>query len=288
VEDTTAYIKRTLANIYSPEEISHLIRLILSHICGLSHLQQILCKGKQISENEKDRIYALTERLKMQEPIQYILGETEFYSLPLKVNPSVLIPRPETEELVDLILKSSFLKQRPDPVPIRILDVGTGSGCIAIALAKHIPNAEVSATDISEPALQTARANALFHRADIRFFRSDMLDIPSALQCLTGCFDLIVSNPPYVKPSESDRMSPNVLCFEPHSALFVPDETPLLFYEAITGFAAHRLAPRGRLYFEINPLCDLLMTRMLHDHGFTETTLIRDLSGKNRFVFAIK
>jgi release factor glutamine methyltransferase len=288
VEDTTAYIKRTLANIYSPEEISHLIRLILSHICGLSHLQQILCKGKQISENEKDRIYALTERLQMQEPIQYILGETEFYSLPLKVNPSVLIPRPETEELVDLILKSSFLKQRPDPVPIRILDMGTGSGCIAIAMAKHIPNAEISATDISESALQTARSNALFHHTDIRFFRSDMLDIPSAFRCLNGRFDLIVSNPPYVKQCESEKMTPNVLCFEPHSALFVPDKTPLLFYEAITRFATHRLVPQGRLYFEINPLCGLLMTRMLHDHDFTKTTLIRDLSGKNRFVFAIK
>jgi release factor glutamine methyltransferase len=288
VEDITAYIKKTLVISYPPEEINLFIRLILSNICGISYLQQILCKDKQIPENEKERIYTITERLKKQEPIQYILGETEFYSLPMKVNPSVLIPRPETEELVDMIIKSSFIKQRQGNTPIRILDIGTGSGCIAIALAKHIPHAEVSATDISEPALQTAQTNALLNNTDIRFYRSDILDTPSTLAAITGNFDIIVSNPPYVKNCESKEMSPNVLNFEPHSALFVPDETPLLFYKAIVGLACHKLAPKGMICFEINPQCDVLATKMLYDNGFMKVEIIRDLSGKNRFVFAIK
>jgi release factor glutamine methyltransferase len=288
VKDITVYIKKTLASIYPPEEIRLFIRLILSNICGISYLQQILCKDKQISENEKKRIYSITERLKEQEPIQYILGETEFYSLPLKVNPSVLIPRPETEELVDMIIKSSFVRQRPQNIPIRILDIGTGSGCIAIALAKHLPHAQVSATDISEPALQTAQANALLNNTDIRFFHSDILDTPSATTGITGNFDIIVSNPPYVRNCESKEMAPNVLNFEPHCALFVPDETPLLFYNAIADLACRKLAPKGLIYLEINPQCDILITKMLYDNGFMKTELIRDLSGKNRFVLAIK
>jgi release factor glutamine methyltransferase len=288
VEDTTAYIKRTLVNIYSSEEISHLIRLILSYTCELSYLQQILCKDKQIPENRKRRIFAITERLKRQEPIQYIIGETEFYSLPIKVNPCVLIPRPETEELVDMIIKSPFVTHRPTNIPLRILDVGTGSGCIAIALAKHIPHADVSATDVSEPALQTAQANALLNNVSVRFFRSDMRDVASTLTHITGIFDIIVSNPPYVKNCEKKDMSPNVLNFEPHSALFVPDETPLLFYDAIADLARRKLGPKGIICFEINPRCDVTITEMLYDKGFTKTNLFPDLSGKNRFIFARK
>jgi release factor glutamine methyltransferase len=283
MKDTTAYIKRALAGVYPPEEICGLVRLIFLAICGMSRNQQILCKDKQISENEKEQIRAVTGRLKRQEPIQYILGETEFYSFPVKVNPSVLIPRPETEELVDLILKSPFVKGAPDGLRIKILDVGTGSGCIAIALAGHIPHAEITATDISEPALQTARTNARLNGANIRFLRSDMLD---GGRLIAGRFDIIVSNPPYVKDSERLTMCANVLEYEPHGALFVPDDNPLLFYRAIAVLAREKLASGGVIYFEINPECDMLITEMLHREGFTDTEIIRDLSGKNRFAVA--
>ncbi|MDR1382163.1 MAG: peptide chain release factor N(5)-glutamine methyltransferase [Tannerella sp.] len=289
MKDTTAYIKHTLADIYPPEETRCFIRLIFSHVCGLSHHQQILCKDKQISENEKKRIYAIAERLKKQEPVQYILGETEFYSFPLKVNPSVLIPRPETEELVDLIIKSAAAaKCCPDDSRTGILDVGTGSGCIAIALAGRMPRAEVTATDISEAALQTARMNARMNKTCIRFLQSDILDTRSAVSLVTGDFDVIVSNPPYVKNSERRAMSSNVLDYEPHGALFVPDDDPLLFYRAIAVFAREKLAAGGAVYFEINPACNTLITGMLHREGFADTEIIRDLSGKNRFVTAKK
>jgi release factor glutamine methyltransferase len=283
MEDMTAYIKKTLADIYPPEEIRGFIRLIYLTICSLSCNQQILCKDKQIPENEKKQIHAIIERLKKQEPIQYILGETEFYSFPIKVNPSVLIPRPETEELVDLIIKSSFVKRHPDDSRIKILDIGTGSGCIAIALARHIPHADITATDISESALQTARTNARLNNADIRFLQSDILDADSLI---AGNFDIIVSNPPYIKNSERRAMDSNVLDHEPHGALFVPDENPLLFYKAIAVFARSKLVPGGVIYFEINPECDTLLTEMLHREGFTDTEIIRDLSGKNRFAIA--
>ncbi|MDR2681375.1 MAG: peptide chain release factor N(5)-glutamine methyltransferase [Tannerella sp.] len=268
--------------------MSSFIRLIFSYVCRLSYSRQILCKDEQIPENEKERIYAVTERLKKQEPVQYILGETEFYSLPMKVNPSVLIPRPETEELVDLIIKSTSAKRVSNDSRTKILDIGAGSGCIAIALAKHIPHAEVTATDISEPALQTARTNALLNKTVIRFLQSDILDTASAGSIITGDFDIIVSNPPYVKNSERQAMHPNVLDYEPHNALFVPDEAPLLFYKAIAGFAREKLSSCGVIYFEINPACDTLIIEMLHDKGFAGTEIIRDLSGKNRFVTAKK
>jgi release factor glutamine methyltransferase len=316
MRDTTTYIKQTLADIYPPEEIRGFTRLIFSYICNLSYNQQILCKDKQIPENEKKRICAILNRLKKQEPIQYIIGETEFYSFPMKVNPSVLIPRPETEELVDLIIKSSqvkryaenalprhppskaFLlpstsepphgKRLSDVSRIKILDIGTGSGCIAIALAGHIPSAEVTAIDNSKPALQTAMTNARLNKTDIRFLQSDILNIDQAASLISGAFDLIVSNPPYVKNSEQCAMSPNVLDYEPHCALFVPDEDPLLFYRAIIAFAQKKFTPGGLLYFEINPECDTLIAEMLYNNGFTHTEIIRDLSGKNRFVIAKK
>jgi release factor glutamine methyltransferase len=283
MRDTTAYIKQTLAEIYPPEEIRSFIRLIFSHTCNLSCNQQILCKDKQIPENEKKQIHAILKRLKKQEPIQYIIGETEFYSLPMKVNPAVLIPRPETEELVDLIIK-----QHPDVSRIKILDVGTGSGCIAVALAKHMPHAEVTATDISEPALQTARTNARLNKTDIRFLLSDILDSDEAVSLISDGFDIIVSNPPYVRNSERQAMSANVLDYEPHSALFVPDENPLLFYRAIAVFAQKKLTGGGIIYFEINPECEALIAGMLYSNGFTNTEIIQDLSGKKRFVTAKK
>jgi len=231
------------------------------------------------------------------EPLQYILGETEFYSIPLKVNPSVLIPRPETEELVDLIIKSDFVKShrhghdtgnfssaQSSPSPFRILDIGTGSGCIAIALAKHIPFAAVTAIDVSDEALFTAKNNAQLNHVPIRFVQADILCTEKTMALFPEHFDLIVSNPPYITTDEKDSLSANVLDYEPHVALFTPDDAPLLFYDAITDFSLQKSAPSGMIFFEINPLCDSAVNDLLQKKGFTQTNIISDLSGKNRFI----
>ena len=283
MKTTTSYIRETLYTLYPPEEIHSITRLILSHVCGLSYNQQILCKDKQIPEKEKEEIHAITDRLKKMEPLQYIFGETEFYSLPIKVNPSVLIPRPETEELVDMIIKSSTPPHRKQ----NILDIGTGSGCIPITLAKHIPDAAVTAIDISEAALQTAKENAVLNNVDICFIHADILNTSEAAELIPGNFDIIASNPPYVTDKEKDAMCENVVAYEPHCALFVPDDDPLLFYTAIADFALSKLAPGGLIYFEINANYGSEICKMLQEKGFTQTELIQDLSGKNRFITAM-
>ena len=283
MQSTKTYIQKHLQALYPPEEINSFVRLIVSEVCGLSYTQQICCKDKQIPENEKKQIHAIVDRLKKMEPLQYIFGETEFYSIPIKVNPSVLIPRPETEELVDRVLHSTFLHSQ-----LRILDIGTGSGCIAIALAKHLPNATITAIDISETALQTAIINAqrleTSFAKPIRFIQADILDTEKAVSLLPDEFDLIVSNPPYVMEHEKASMSANVLDYEPNNALFVPNDNPLLFYNAIAGFARQKLSPQGMIFLEINPLCDKQIIELLQKKGFTQTEIIRDLSGKNRFI----
>jgi release factor glutamine methyltransferase len=279
--ETTAHIRDRLKSLYPPEEIRHFIRLIVSHVCGLSYNQQLLCKDRQFSEKQKKQIHLIVKRLKKMEPLQYVLGETEFYSLPLQVNPSVLIPRPETEELVDRVIRQSDASSA-----LRILDIGTGSGCIAIALAKHLPKAAVTAVDISAPALQTARQNATLNQVDIHFIQADILKTEVAMKQIDGAFDIIVSNPPYVLDAEKQTMSANVLDYEPHCALFVPDNDPLLFYKAIVDFALQKLTPTGRIYFEINPACDEQIKNLLHNKGFKEAILLRDLSGKMRFAQA--
>jgi release factor glutamine methyltransferase len=284
----TTYIKDQLQSLYPPEEIRSFVRLILTSVCGLSYHQQIPGKDIKIPLNEKEQIFKIVTRLKKMEPVQYILGETEFYSIPLKINPSVLIPRPETEELVDMIIKSDDVKTCLKRSPFRILDVGTGSGCIAIALAKHIPDVSVTAIDISDQALQTAGQNAQSNNVSIRFNNSDILNTEQAVSQIPKKFDLIVSNPPYVKDDEKASMSANVLEYEPPVALFVPNTKPIVFYEAIARFAQQKLKSRGMIFFEINPLCSALIIDMLHNEGFSQAKVIRDLSGKNRFISVSK
>jgi release factor glutamine methyltransferase len=240
-----------------------------------------LCKDKKIPENEKKTIYNIINRLKAMEPLQYILGETEFYSIPLAVNPSVLIPRPETEELADMIINSPTVKSGER---LTVLDVGTGSGCIAVALAKHIGNSTVTATDVSVEALLTAQKNASANGVRVGFIHSDILDTERALALIPGKYDIIVSNPPYIKEEEKPAMEANVVDYEPHLALFVPDSRPALFYEKIADFARVKLKPDGMMFFEINPKCDEIIVEMLHGKGFSQTEIIRDLSGKNRFI----
>ena len=229
----------------------------------------------------------LTE-LKTYKPIQYILGETEFYGLPFLVNENVLIPRPETEELVQLILVES---QKSKVKSFKILDIGTGSGCIPISLKKNLPSAEVFAIDVSKNALEVAQKNAEINRVEVNFIEAnilltDSLALPTHNSQLTTLFDIIVSNPPYVRNLEKAEINPNVLEFEPHLALFVEDNDSLLFYRKITELAKNHLSENGKLYFEINQYLGKETVALVESYGFKNVKLLKDIYGNDRMISA--
>ena len=291
MNETITYIQKSLEPLYLPEEIRSLTGWILEKTCNLSRHQQILHKDKQLSNMEKQFVQTIVERLRNSEPIQYIFGETEFYGLPFAVNPAVLIPRSETEELVHLIIKDmNVFSNQTYPV---ILDIGAGSGCIAVTLAKNLPETKVYALDISDDALQLAKRNAQRNGVIIHFFQADILSYPPIEGVGGGhCpyslpqFDLIVSNPPYVKESEKTVMKSNVLEYEPYEALFVPDEDPILFYRRIAEFGLEKLIVNGLLYFEINASHREMICLMLSQKGFHDIEYYHDLSGRERFIKA--
>lgn len=232
----------------------------------------------------------IIERLNTHEPIQHILGETEFYGRRFLVNDSVLIPRPETEELVKYIVDKQKNQFPVTNNPLQILDIGTGSGCIAISLAKELPNFKVFAYDISEKALETAKKNAELNKADVTFEKVDILS--SQLSIINGRrsaypLSIIVSNPPYVTKQEIDRMQKNVLDFEPHLALFVEDSEPLIFYEAIANFAFNNLTNNGLVAVEINEALGEETADIFRRKGFSEVEIIKDIHQKDRFVSAV-
>ena len=272
------YIEKELQGLYPKTEIKGLIRLIIEHFYGLNYTQFLLRNDEKSSDDKITEIKLLVERLKKFEPVQYILGVTEFYGLTLKVNPSVLIPRPETEELVHWVLNSE-ITQFPS-----IIDIGTGSGCIALALKNKMPEAKVTAVDISAEALQTAEKNAIQNKLDIHFIKADIFDWEK-LNWET--FDVIVSNPPYVRELEKVKMEPNVLNYEPSAALFVPDADPLIFYSAIAGFAKKHLKKNGFLFFEINEALTSEVENLLLGAGFSNIEIKKDINGKFRMVRCI-
>ena len=277
---TIAYIKKSLKELYPPSEVSSLVRLIMERVCNILPHHFLFCKDKELSESEKKRIHEIVERLKQMEPIQYILGTADFYSLLFEVNPSVLIPRPETEELVERVIIDNADKK------IKILDIGTGSGCIAVTLRKHLKKASVIAADISAEALATARRNAKHNNATITFIQTDILNPEKAEADIPFILDVIVSNPPYIKEEEKKDMEKNVLDYEPHLALFVPDNNPLLYYWHIAHFGKKKLKKDGLLYFEINAACGKMVVEMLEKEGYKDIELIQDLSGKDRIIKA--
>ena len=280
--ETLAYIKESLKDLYPPSEISSLVRLIMERVSNIQPHHFLFCKDKVLPEAEKNRIHEIVERLKEMEPIQYILGTADFYSLQFEVNPSVLIPRPETEELVEQVIIDNEGKK------IKILDIGTGSGCIAVTLRKHLKQASIIATDISAEALDTARRNAKRNNATITFIQTDILNPEKAEMDIPFILDVIVSNPPYIKEEEKIDMERNVLDYEPHIALFVPDNDPLLYYWHIAHFGKKKLRRYGRLYFEINAAYGSMVVEMLEEEGYKDIELIQDLSGKDRIVKARK
>jgi len=276
IQDSINLIKFELKQIYSLREIDSFIQLIFDHLLNLSGIKLHQNLQTILSEDDYLMIIEYVSALKTKMPIQYILGKTEFYNLIINVNSSVLIPRPETEELVDWIIKEHKNQE------LNIIDIGTGSGCIAIALKNNLPKAKVFALDISETALQLARKNAKLNNVDIQFVRTDILKEKHSFN--DERFDIIVSNPPYVMESEKEQMNKNVLGYEPHISLFVSDNDALLFYREICNFAKNRLNKGGSIYFEINEQLGNQTIDLLKQYGFNNVILKKDLEGKDRMV----
>ncbi len=271
-----ASIRKELAGVYSKEEMESLIFLIFEKLKGYSRTQFLLAKEEILNQAELDEIGEIVVRLRNHEPIQYILGVTEFYGLPFYAVSGVLIPRPETEELVQWIIQENKLAE---PV---ILDIGTGTGCIAVSLRKNIPQSIVLACDISPICIETANRNAKLNEADVSVFEFDILNQSSGYNFQE--LDIIVSNPPYIRETEKTLMEKNVLDHEPELALFVPDAKPLIFYERIADFATVHLKNQGQLYFEINEAFGLECSAMLLEKGFSDIILKKDIHGKDRMI----
>ena len=279
MKSTIQYIETELAGLYPPAEIEGFKRIIFETVFGWNFTDQVLKKQETILPVDFERIKSIVLRLKNSEPIQYIFGETEFFGLKLKVNSSVLIPRPETEELVEWIVRSKLSEN------CKILDIGTGSGCIAIAIKSRLKNAEVSGIDISPEALETARLNAIENGLEINFYPADIFNMKN----FEGeKFDVIVSNPPYIRESEKVLMHSNVLDYEPEIALFVSDNDPLKYYREIARFAKSNLYDNGKLFFEINENFKSEMVELLSDIGFNNIEIRKDINGKNRMVSCLK
>jgi release factor glutamine methyltransferase len=270
-----------LSGIYDADEVKSFFYLILESKHQLKRVDLALHPDLSFSEAEIGAWDAIVSQLENEIPIQYILGETSFYGLPFVVNINVLIPRPETEELVEWILfnnsNTSSLKN------LSILDIGTGSGCIAIALAKHLPGARVFAVDVSEEALATAKKNAEMNEVAISFLHLNILETENLHQQ----FDIIVSNPPYVRNLEKGSIQNNVLHHEPHLALFVEDDDALLFYRKITALAKINLNPNGELYFEINQYLSKEMVDLMENSGWDKVELRKDIYGNDRMIRAV-
>ena len=270
-----------LTPLYEADEAKAIVRWVLDVRFGLSWADILCGKVTELSANDQIELGKIILRLEKGEPVQYIIGVADFCGRPFHVEPGVLIPRPETAELCRWILAAGAAN---------ILDIGTGSGCIAITLALEIPQAKIAAWDISDDALRIASENATRLGANITFEHRDALNIsPDAYpQTPDSRYDLIVSNPPYICSNEADEMAQNVLNYEPHEALFGPKEDPVLFYKRISDYASIALKPGGRLYFELNPLTADEVIDDLRNLGFIDTEIRCDQFGKRRFLKTMK
>ena len=266
-----------LTPLYEISEAKAIVRWVLDVRFGLS-MADILCdKVNQLSADDQKELETMTQRLEKGEPVQYIIGMADFCGRQFHVAPGVLIPRPETEELC------RWITQKNRPSVLSVLDIGTGSGCIAVTLALEMPKAKVTAWDISDETLRIAQKNAQTLGAEVTFEHQDILNVS-----LHDKYDLIVSNPPYILPKERDGMGKNVLDYEPHQALFAPEEEPVIFYQRIGDYAWQSLNPGGALYFELNPLTADEVSDYLQRLGFSEIEIRQDQFGKQRFLKATK
>lgn len=266
-----------LSEVYPSQEVESIFTVLSEYFLNYTRLETVLKADESLSEEIIKHFENAISRLKRQEPVQYICGQTEFYSLPFKVDKHTLIPRPETEGLVQWIIDDENKKQTKSKT---LLDIGTGSGCIAISLAKNLKDIDVSALDFSPEALKTAHKNSVLNSVKVTFFELDLLDE----QTLPQRYDIMVSNPPYVRELEKSNMRSNVLEYEPKSALFVTDKDPFLFYRRIARLANLYLTDNGRVYFEINEYLSDELKALLLTERFTDIEVRKDIFGKDRMI----
>ncbi len=276
-KELATFISSRLEGTYDAREAANISRELLWHCYRLDRLQLSLNEPVSFPEDEEQRLLGIIRRLVNDEPLQHVIGSVEFYGLEFKTDARALIPRPETEELVDWIVKDHA---RPG---LKIIDIGTGTGCIPIALAKHMKAATVAAVDISKEALTLARENARLNGLSIGFHQLNILE-----EELSGQYDIIVSNPPYIPMSDQAEMSANVLDFEPGLALFVSDDSPLVFYIRISELASKSLKSGGNLYFEIHENYGTQVVSMLQKQGYQAIELRQDMQGKDRMIKAVR
>ena len=276
VRDIRKYYCEQLCSIYDKDEANAMILILLEHYFNIDRIKMALEPDLRISESEMLTFHFAVKDLLKNKPIQYIIGETEFCDMKFKVNENVLIPRPETSEMIYKIVERQKTK---DKRQLSILDIGTGSGCIAISIAKQIPNNKVYALDISEKALAVAKENASNNNVDVTFIHDDILSLKNKIETK---FDIIVSNPPYVRELEKAEMRNNVLDWEPHNALFVSNDDPLIFYRNILEFAKTNLNQEGEIWFEINEYLGKEMTDLCKEYGFSDVEIFKDFRGKER------
>ena len=280
IKDIRDHYLSRLKKIYPEQEAKKLLEILFEDLLGINRVEMLPGSRARLSESEMLTIHFAVRDLLRHRPVQHITGKAEFFGLKIGVNKNVLIPRPETEELVAWILSEA--DQKPG---LRVLDIGTGSGAIALALKNERPEWEVLAMDNSGTALETARENARENDLHIHFLQTDILDEISRKNL--SAFDIIVSNPPYVTESDKNEMQPNVLEFEPAEALYVNNENPLKYYRAISDFAAKSLKRNGKLFFEINEKFGREMIQLLEDHGFVNIILRKDLRDRHRMIMGV-
>tara|TARA_B110000902_G_scaffold45393_1_gene51032 strand:+ start:9377 stop:10267 length:891 start_codon:yes stop_codon:yes gene_type:complete len=274
------FFTQALSEIYPKTEIDSFFFILMEEKLNLQRIDTVLKPNFLIPESTLTDLKNILVKLQKEEPIQYILGNTEFYGLPFFVDNNTLIPRSETEELVAWILEEAVSFQSNKQIRLSILDIGTGTGCIPISIAKNLPKAKISAIDISSEALIVAKQNALLNKVEVDFIEIDILKTKK----LSQKFDIIVSNPPYVRELEKAEIKNNVLKNEPHLALFVTNENPLIFYDKITDFAKQHLSKDGLLFFEINQYLGKETCALLHKKGFKNIELRKDLFGNDRMI----
>ena len=279
IKEIRSYLSEQLKGTYPDPEIRALANIIIKTVTGATRLHHLALPEQIITKNHSARIIEITNELRTGKPIQYILGETNFYGCTLKLNGSTLIPRQETEELADLVIREN------GGFTGKILDACTGSGCIAIALAINLPGSTVSGFDISEAAVEIAGKNSSLNNVNVSFFVADIFSFDNIAY---GKTDILVSNPPYVRDQEKKLMHSNVLDFEPSMALFVPDSDPLLFYRTLLEIAGKILAKGGKVYFEINEAFGREMAELLDSFNYSGITVVRDINDKERIIKGIK
>lgn len=286
------YIRQQLSNIYDEREAGNIANMVMEHITGYTRLDRIMKKEDELTAAQSNILQQYIHRLQQHEPVQYVLQEAWFYGMKLYVNNNVLIPRPETEELVQWIIddikasgKDVFVRRKneaDETTQLKILDVGSGSGCIALALKKAMPKADIWGCDISDEALTVARRNGADLDIRVDFVAMNFLDTAQQLQL--PIVDVIVSNPPYIPLKDKAQMQPNVVAHEPHTALFVPDNDALLFYRAIIEFAKKRLYETGSIYAEIHEDLSEAVVQLFSEAGYQNVQLKKDMQGKDRMV----